>query len=102
MKKLILALPLLALAASTSANAQFFVQLSPVTSASTIVCSNFVKNADDTWSATAPVPFTLGIIRGILPPVRKIKSGSYIYNNVDLYSQLNFQCGTAAVVTAKY
>ncbi|MBV9812370.1 MAG: hypothetical protein JO326_06435 [Acetobacteraceae bacterium] len=102
MKKLIFTLPALALLASTSARAQFFVQLAPVTDASTIVCANFVKEADGSWKAVAPVPFTLGIIRGIIPPVRSIKVGGYIYNNVDLYTQLNYQCGSAVVVTAKY
>ena len=107
MKKLLLSLPALALLASasmisTSAQAQLaFVQLSPVTDASTIVCSNFVKEADGTWKAVAPVPFSLGIILGIVPPVRAIKSGGYIYNNVDLFTQLNYQCGSAVVI-AKY
>ena len=102
MKKLIFTLPVLALLASTSAHAQFFVQLAPVTDASTIVCANFVKEADGAWKAVAPVPFSLGIIRGIIPPARAIKSGGYIFNNVDLFTQLNYQCGTAAVVIAKY
>ncbi len=102
MKKLVLALPLLALVGSTSAKAQFFVQLSPVTDASTIVCANFVKEANGDWKAVAPAPFTLGIIRGIIPPVRAIKSGGFIFNNVDLWTQLNYQCGSAVVVTAKY
>ena len=108
MKKLLLSLPALALLASasmmsTSAHAQLaFVQISPVTDASTIVCSNFVKDADGTWKAVAPVPFSLGIILGIIPPVRAIKSGGYIYNNVDLWTQLNYQCGAAGVVIAKY
>lgn len=107
MKKLIRSLPALALLASTSflttaAHAQFFVQLSPVTDASTIVCANFAKEPDGSWKAVAPVPFTLGIIRGIIPPVRAIKSGGYIFNNVDLFSQLNYQCGAGVVVTAKY
>ncbi len=107
MKKLLLSLPALALLASasmisTSAQAQLaFVQLSPVTDASTIVCSNFVKEPDGTWKAVAPVPFSLGIILGIIPPVRAIKSGGYIYNNVDLFTQLNYQCGSAVVI-AKY
>ena len=102
MKKLLFTLSLVGLAASTSAQAQFFVQLAPVTDASTIVCANFAKQPDGTWKALAPVPFTLGIIRGIIPPVRSIKSGGYIYNNVDLFSQLNYQCGAAGVVIAKY
>ena len=101
MKKLACALPLLGLLASTSAHAQFFVQLSPVTSYSTIVCSNFVKEPDGAWKSVAPVPFTLGIIRGIGPPAKAIKSGSYIYNNVDLWTQLNSQCGNGVVI-AKY
>lgn len=101
MKKLAYALPLLGLLASSTAHAQFFVQLSPVTTYSTIVCSNFIKEQDATWKSVAPVPFTLGIIRGIIPPAKSIKSGSYIYNNVDLWTQLNTQCGNATVV-AKY
>ena len=108
MKKLMFSLPALALLASASlmsnaAQAQLaFVQISPVTDASTIVCANFVKEADGTWKAVAPVPFSLGIIHGIVPPVRAIKSGGYIFNNVDLFAQLNYQCGANAVVTARY
>ena len=102
MKKLMLSLPVLALLASSSAHAQLaFVQISPVTDKSTIVCSNFVKEPDGSWKAVAPVLFSLGIILGIVPPVRAIKSGGYIYNNVDLFTQLNYQCGSAVVI-AKY
>lgn len=107
MKKLMFSLSAVAMLASssmistTSAQAQSFVQLAPVTDVSTIVCSNFAKLPDGTWKALAPVPFTLGIINGIVPPVKTIKSGSYIYNNVDLWTQLNYQCGSAVVI-AKY
>ena len=92
--------------ASTTASAQLappvVVQIGPTTDYSTINCANFIKLPDGTWQATAPVPFGLGFVQGIIPPVRPIKSGGFIYNNIDLYSQLNAQCGAGVVVTAKY
>ena len=78
------------------------VQFGPTSDYSTINCANFVKLPDGTWQATAPVPFGLGFVQGIIPPVRPIKSGGFIYNNIDLYSQLNSQCGAGVVVRAKY
>lgn len=108
MKKLIFSLALLGLAASTAAKAegfvlpgQSFVQLAPVTDYSTINCANFVKQPDGAWEALNPTPFTVGIITGIIPPIRPIKVGGYIYNNVDLYTQLELQC-VGAVVRARY
>ncbi len=100
MRTLVL-LALLGIAASTAAEAQSFVQLAPVTGVSTINCANFVKKPDGAWEALGPQPFTLGIITGIIPPIRPIKVGGYIYNNVDLYTQLELQC-TGAVVRARY
>lgn len=100
MKNVLFSLSLLGLAA-TSAQAQSFFQVEPVTSYSTIQCPNFTKLPDGTWKAVDGVPFTLGIIRGIIPPLRPIKVGGYIYNNVDLYSQLESQCG-GVVVRARY
>ena len=111
MKKLILSLVLLGAAASTPAFAQdfgpvgaaSFVQLAPVTNYSTIACANFAKQPDGAWEALGPQPFTLGIITGIIPPIRPIKVGGFIYNNVDLYTQLELQCsGSGAVVRARY
>ena len=101
MKKLVFSLSLLALAATTSANASSFIQLAPITDDSTIQCPNFTKLPDGTWKAVDNVPFSLGIIHLIIPPIRPIKVGGFIYNNVDLYSQLEFQCA-GAVVIAKY
>ena len=101
MKNVLFSLSLLGLAA-TSAQAQSFVQLEPTTSYSTIECRNFTKLPDGAWKAVDGVPFSLGIIKGIVPPLRPIKVGGYIYNNVDLYSQLQLQCGGAAVVRARY
>ena len=57
MKKLMFSLSAVAMLASssmistTSAQAQSFVQLAPVTDVSTIVCSNFAKLPDGTWKA---------------------------------------------------
>ena len=86
----------------TDREPQVVVQLGPTTDYSTINCANFVKLPDGTWQATAPVPFSLGFVNDIIPPVRPIKSGGFIYNNIDLYSQLNAQCGAGVVVRAKY
>ena len=76
------------------------VQIGPTTSYSTIICSNFAKLPDGTWKAISPALFSLGYVEAIVPPVRPIKVGGFIYNNIDLYSQLNAQC-TGAVV-ARY
>jgi hypothetical protein len=77
------------------------VQFGPTTTYSTIICSNFTKLPDGTWKAIAPTQFSLGFVEGIVPPLRPIKSGGYIYNNIDLYSQLNAQCANGVVV-ARY
>ncbi len=76
------------------------VQLGPTTTYSTIICSNFAKLPDGTWKAIAPTQFNLGFVENIVPPLRPIKAGGFIYNNIDLFSQLNAQC-TGAVV-ARY
>ena len=77
------------------------VQFGPTTSYSTIVCPNFAKAPDGTWQALNPTPYSLGFVQGIIPPIVPIKSGGFIYNNIDLYSQLELQCG-AALVRARY
>ena len=76
-------------------------QFGPTTSYSTIVCPNFAKAPDGTWQALNPTPYSLGFTQGIIPPIVPIKSGGFIYNNIDLYSQLELQCG-AALVRARY
>ena len=76
-------------------------QFGPTTSYSTIVCPNFAKAPDGTWQALNPTPYSLGFTQGIIPPIVPIKGGSFIYNNIDLYSQLELQCG-AALVRARY
>ena len=76
-------------------------QFGPTTSYSTIVCPNFAKAPDGTWQALNPTPYGLGFTQGIIPPVSPIKVGGFIYNNIDLYSQLELQCG-AALVSARY
>lgn len=77
------------------------VQFGPTTGYSTIVCPNFAKAPDGTWRALNPTPYSLGFVQGIIPPIVPIKSGGFIYNNIDLYSQLELQCG-AALVRARY
>lgn len=76
-------------------------QLGPTTPYSTINCAEFTKLPDGAWKAIGGVPFGLGFTQGIVPPVRAIKVGSYIYNNIDLYSQLELQCA-ATLVQARY
>jgi hypothetical protein len=77
------------------------VQLGPTTPYSTINCAEFAKLPDGAWTATGSEKFGLGFVQGIIPPKRPIKSGAYIYNNIDLYSQLEEQC-KGAVVQARY
>lgn len=105
MKRVVISLSMLAIAA-TAARAEkvppVVLQIGPTSEYSTINCANFVKTPDGPWKALAPVPFGLGFVQGIIPPATPIKSGGYIYNNIDLYSQLEAQCGGAVVVRARY
>ena len=102
MKRLVFSLSLLAMAVTSAHAQQVVLQLGPTTPFSTIDCANFVKLPDGNWKALRPVPFGLGFVLGIIPPATPIKSGGYIYNNIDLYSQLNEQCGAGVVVRARY
>lgn len=77
------------------------LQLGPTTSYSTINCAEFSKEPNGTWMSTGSEPFGLGFVQGIIPPARPIKAGGFIYNNIDLYSQLEEQC-VGAVVKARY
>ena len=105
MKKILFSLSLLGLAA-TSAKAEItapvVVQFGPTTPYSTINCANFTKLPDGSWKALNPERFGLGFVQGIIPPVLPIKTGGFIYNNIDLYSQLEAQCAVSAVVRARY
>lgn len=83
-------------------NPAVVVQLGPTTEYSTLVCQNFSKTADGSWLAVRPDQFGLGFVQHIVPPTRPIKVGGYIYNNVDLYSELEYQCGSSATVRARY
>ena len=78
------------------------VQIGPTTAYSTINCANFTKLPNGDWKALGPMPFGLGFVQGIIPPVLPIKLGGFIYNNIDLYSQLELQCASGALVTARY
>lgn len=102
MKKVLLSLSLLGLFATAAHAQQAIVQLGPTTPYSTIVCADFVKQPDGAWIGVGRTPFGLGFIQGIIPPVRPIKAGGYIYNNIDLYSQLEEQCHGTVVVRARY
>ena len=76
-------------------------QFGPATSYSSIICENYAKLPDGSWKALNPTEFGLGYVMHIVPPVLPIKSGGFIYNNIDLYSQLETQCG-GALVRARY
>ncbi len=76
-------------------------QLGPATTYSSIVCENYAKLPDGAWKALNPTEFGLGYVMHIVPPVLPIKSGGFIYNNIDLYSQLETQCG-GTLVRARY
>lgn len=103
MKTVIFSLAMLGVAATAAQAQQAIVQFGPTTEFSTINCANFVKLPNKAWKATAPDKFGLGFVQNIVPPKALIASGGYIYNNIDLYSQLEAQCKTApAVVRAKY
>jgi hypothetical protein len=101
MKKVLFAVACLVLAAAPVRAQQVVVQFGPTTDFSTLVCSNFAKLPDGKWKALNPAKFGLGFVTGIVPPVQPIASGGFIYNNIDLYSQLNLQCGSGVVV-ARY
>lgn len=102
MKTAFYAFSLLVLAAAPVRAQTAVVQFGPTTEYSTLVCANFVRLPTGDWKAINPAPFSLGFVRDVVPPARPIRSGGYVYNNIDLYSQLNAQCGAAAVVTARY
>ncbi len=77
------------------------VQLGPATTYSSIICENYAKLPDGSWKALNPTEFGLGFTMHIVPPVIPIKSGGFIYNNIDLYSQLELQC-SSTLVQARY
>ena len=76
-------------------------QFGPTTGFSTINCSNWTRLGDGTWKALNPTLFSLGFVQDIVPPRPPVKLGGFIYNNIDLFSQLSTQCA-ATVVTARY
>ena len=76
-------------------------QFGPTTGFSTINCSNWARLENGSWKALNPTLFSLGFVQDIVPPLPPVKLGGFIYNNVDLFSQLTAQC-SAAVVTARY
>ena len=76
-------------------------QLGPTTGFSTIQCRNFTKLPDGSWKALNGTLFGLGFVQKIVPPMSPIKVGGFIYNDIDLYSQLTAQC-EVNVVTARY
>ena len=77
------------------------VQLGPTTAYSTINCANFTKLPDGSWKALNGTEFSTGFVQHIVPPIIPIKVGGFIYNNVDLYSQLELQC-SSFLVRARY
>ena len=77
------------------------VQFGPTTAFSSINCANFTKLPDGAWKALSPEEFGTGFVQHIVPPAIPIKSGGFIYNNVDLYSQLESQC-SVSLVRARY
>jgi hypothetical protein len=101
LKSVALAAALVAGAGAAHAQ-QVVVQLGPTTEYSTINCANFAKSPDGTWRSLNGQLFGLGFVQKIVPPVTPIKSGGWIYNNIDLYSQLELQCGGTVLVRARY
>ena len=77
------------------------VQFGPTTTYSSLNCANFTKLPDGSWKALDGQLFGLGFVQNIVPPVIPIKSGGFIYNNIDLYSQLESQCAVS-LVRARY
>ena len=76
-------------------------QFGPTTRYSSINCANFTKLPDGSWKALSAEEFSTGFVQHIVPPMIPIKSGGFIYNNVDLYSQLEAQC-SVSLVRARY
>ena len=101
MKKLLISILFLGTAAAPVHAQQAVVQFGPTTDYSTLNCANFARRPDGKWKALNPQMFGLGFVTGIVPPVQPIASGGFIYNNIDLYSQLEVQCGSGVVV-ARY
>ena len=91
-----------ALTASQAQTPPVVIQFGPTTEYSTLVCSNFTKLPDGTWKALRRDKFGLGFVQNIIPPATPIKSAGWIYNNIDLYSQLEFQCASGGLVRARY
>ena len=94
-------------AAAAPAHAQSYppvvIQFGPTTTYSTIACPNFTKLPDGNWKAIVlDQKFGLGFVQNIIPPRGAIKAGGWIYNNIDLYSQLELQCAPGALVRARY
>ena len=83
------------------ATAPVVVQFGPTTAFSTINCANFTKLPTGAWKALDGQRFGLGYVQNIVPPMLPIVSGGFIYNNVDLYSQLEAQC-SVTLVRARY
>lgn len=77
-------------------------QFGPSTTYSSINCANFTKLPDGAWKALNGQLFGLGFVQEIVPPIAPIKSGGFIYNNIDLYSQLEAQCAVSPLVRARY
>jgi hypothetical protein len=102
MNKGLLALLLLSGAAYPVQAQQAIVQFGPTTEFSSLACGNFAKLPDGKWKALNPTKFGLGFVTAIVPPGQPIARGRYIYNNIDLYSQLNMQCDDGLVVTVRY
>ena len=76
-------------------------QFGPTTGFSTINCSNWARLENGSWKALNPTLYSLGFVQDIVPPLAPVKLGGFIYNNIDLFSQLTAQCA-ATVVTARY
>ena len=102
MIKTLLLASVLSLAATGVQAQSVVVQFGPTTEYSTLSCSNFARQADGTWRALNATRFSLGFVQNIVPTVRPIRSGGWIYNNIDLFSQLELQCGGLGAVVAKY
>ena len=101
MVRTLLSLSLLALANPGVHAQQVIVQFGPTTEYSTLNCANFRKIQPNAWRAINAQRFGLGFVQNIVPPITPIVSGNWIYNNIDLYSQLELQCGGIPVI-AKY